>query len=455
MLSTLALATASGVSSYVFWFSRGEHHLLTTTYVQLFVASFVGGIVALTNFSNWPALTAFGFISSIFGCFLLGAYTSCIIYRLFLAPINKFPGPWQAKISALWFMTTTPLVGHYYDLERLHKKYGKYVRIGPNDLSIIDANGMEPSFAKTSKVTKGAWYDGSKPWDSMHSTRDPSLHATRRRFWAPGFNDKALRDYEQKVWIYNNKLVGRIREFRGAPIDMQKWFNLYGFDVMGQLAFGRDYNMLGSGERHWAMDLLTDSMSASPPKPPLWLFRLLVAIPGLAPGFHKFLKFCTDELKWRVEHKPEHNDITSWLLKPYKDWAHPEDDPMLQADTRLIVVAGSDTTSATLTYLFYELAKRPEEVKKLREELRPLTKGDWSDKDIARAQHLNGAINEALRLHPPVPSGLQRMTPPEGIQFGDTFVPGNVYFWMPQYLMGRGKSSISRESVPDADIYLR
>lgn len=110
---------------------------------------------------------------------------------------------------------------------------------------------------------------------------------------------------------------------------------------------------------------------------------------------------------------------------------------MLQGDARLIIVAGSDTTSATLTYLFYHLAKSPEQVERLRQELRPLTTGDWSDKDIQHADHLNGAINEALRLHPPVPSGLYRLTPPGGMQVGDVYIPGGVTFYAPQYSMGR------------------
>jgi len=50
--------------------------------------------------------------------------------------------------------------------------------------------------------------------------------------------------------------------------------------------------MMDAGELHWALELLTASMSASPPKPPIWLFRILVNIPGMMTAFHKFLGFC-------------------------------------------------------------------------------------------------------------------------------------------------------------------
>jgi len=92
-----------------------------------------------------------------------------------------------------------------------------------------------------------------------------------------------------------------------------------------------------------------------------------------------------------------------------------------------------------MAYLFFHLALEPVQVQKLREELRPLTRGDWSDKDIAHAPHLNGAINESLRLHPPVPSGVDRLAPREGMLIGDVFIPGRTNYLMPQFVMGRGE----------------
>lgn len=414
--------------------------MYAVAYLQLFTLACITGVFGLVNFGEATISHAIFSVATLSICWLAGVYSSLLTYRLFLHPLNKFPGPFQARIGQLWFTTKLGNLDGYYLLEELHKKYGRYVRIGANTLSITDPDIMQPAFGAGSKVTKADWYDGSYPHHSMHTTRDKGLHDRRRRVWAPAFSDKALREYEVVVQELNDKLLRRIEEFNGGVVNATNWFNLYSFDVMGRLAFGKDYGMVESGKRHWALDLLTEGMIISAYRVPTWVFRVLLSVPGLAAGYYKFLNFCSGELKARVQNaeKTDKNDITGWLLKAYTGEKHPENDPMLQGDARLIIVAGSDTTSATLTYLFYHLALDPSQQKKLRDELRPLTQGEWSDKDIRDAEHLNGAINESLRLHPPVPSGLYRQTPKEGTQVGDVFIPGGVAFFPPLYVMGRG-----------------
>ena len=89
-----------------------------------------------------------------------------------------------------------------------------------------------------------------------------------------------------------------------------------------------------------------------------------------------------------------------------------------------------------------ELARRPQQIQKLREELVPCMPGGTTEalhQKIANLEHLNGIIYETLRLHPPVPTAIERFTPPEGIEIGGKYIPGNMNIWCPQYVMGRSK----------------
>ena len=412
-------------------------------YLNTFLGGSAAGLLALTRLYGLSFGEAFYTTWALGTSFLVGLFGSMLVWRIFFNPLNKFPGPFGARISNFTFTAKLGKSDLYHQLHALHKKHGRIVRIGTNDLSITDPNIMEAAYGRSSKATKGWWYDQDAPLTSMHTTRDKALHDRRRKMWVPAFSEKAVRDYETRIDGLENTLVNKIAGLQNQPVDVRVWFNLFSFDAMALLAFGKEYGMLEKGEKHWALTLLGEGMEPLAYFLPSWFFRVLTAIPFAAEGYKKFVKFCIDELSWRVKNakeaeSKEGSDIMSWVLRAYEGVDRPDQDTYLQADSRLLIVAGSDTTAAAFTFMFYYLAKDPQQVKKLREELSPLMKGDWSDKDINQAEHLNGCIYEALRLHPPVPSGVQRLTPPEGMEVDGRHVPGGTAFWMPQYVMARG-----------------
>lgn len=89
----------------------------------------------------------------------------------------------------------------------------------------------------------------------------------------------------------------------------------------------------------------------------------------------------------------------------------------------------------------------------MRAELEPLLNGKnrLDSKDVSKAQHLNGVIQEALRLHPAIPSGFPRLTPPEGITVSGTFIPGGTIVVLPVYAMQHDEVNYERanEFIPE------
>lgn len=230
MATVYAIVGLAGIASHVLFFHRFECHMIG---VQLLLSFFTASAIivgCLVKLSGLEILSAVQVTTLLDLSFLSGAYGSTLIYRMFLNPLNKFPGPWPARISSLYFSTKLGKSDACHKLLALHRKYGKYVRIGSNDLSVIDPDLVTVSFAPGSAVTKAPWYDMENPMSSMHTCRDKALHDRRRKVWAPAFSDKALREYESLIHRYNDKLVSRFRSSAG-PINATLFFNIYSFDV--------------------------------------------------------------------------------------------------------------------------------------------------------------------------------------------------------------------------------
>lgn len=147
-------------------------------------------------------------------------------------------------------------------------------------------------------------------------------------------------------------------------------------------------------------------------------------------------------------------DLFSFLLPPS---SHPEglevDD--LTYDSELAIVAGSDTTSTTLAALLYLLTQEPEKQDVLRQEVAQLCSSpqDVSNQMLSKnAPYLDGCIKEALRLFPAVPSGVQRLTPPEGAMIAGQPIPGDTLVSTPTYAIHRGTSYIPVAHVVDFEL---
>lgn len=95
--------------------------------------------------------------------YILALSFSVIIYRISLFhPLAKYPGPFFARVSRLWWAHAS-LDGRQHKLmQQLHDKYGDVVRTGPNHLSFRDPTALS--------VTHGA----RNPWPKSGCQCTPS-----------------------------------------------------------------------------------------------------------------------------------------------------------------------------------------------------------------------------------------------------------------------------------------
>ncbi|KAJ7174475.1 cytochrome P450 monooxygenase pc-2 [Mycena filopes] len=86
-----------------------------------------------------------------------------------------------------------------------------------------------------------------------------------------------------------------------------------------------------------------------------------------------------------------------------------DDRQIIRDEILNILVAGRDTTAATITFAVYMLAEHPEMAKRLRSEIleKMGTSRRPTHEDIKNMPYLRAFINETLRLYPPVPMNVR------------------------------------------------
>ena len=97
-------------------------------------------------------------------------------------------------------------------------------------------------------------------------------------------------------------------------------------------------------------------------------------------------------------------------------------------NSALFIVAGSETTANLLSGLFARLIWNTDKYKKLTDEIRSAfqNESDINDEALKKLPYMNACIEEGLRIHPPVPTGLLRTVPKGGDTIDGMWVPGGT-----------------------------
>lgn len=294
-----SVAVAVGVACHLGYFNRGEHHLYSVRYLQaLFTASLALGII-LAKLGGQSTSDALQETTKLITFFLAGLYASLLAYRLLFSPLNRFPGPFGARISNFWLSSRLSKLNAFQKILDLHSKYGDFLRIGSNDLSIVHPEAVKAIYGLGSPCRKAAWYDLTHPMVSLQTTRSRVTHDERRRIWSSAFSDRALHGYEQRINVHQDKFLAHIAA-AGGRVNVARSFNFYSFDVMGDLAFGETFDMLTLSEDHWVIKLLNNGIGPLGYHFPVWFFRTMVAVPRLADDWWQFIHYCTQKVDERI-----------------------------------------------------------------------------------------------------------------------------------------------------------
>lgn len=178
-----------------------------------------------------------------------------VIYRFFLSPLAKFPGPKLAAASD-WYEV-------YYDLfanggeggaftrhiKSLHEKYGPVVRITPTELHLDDPEFYSEVYCASTlsrpmdKSLKFKYRFGIP--DATFSTTYAEQHRERRAALNPFFSKQRIRSLHDKLSEITEQISGRLaNEYAGTGriINAGDLWSALTMDAVSTLAFGRPIN---------------------------------------------------------------------------------------------------------------------------------------------------------------------------------------------------------------------
>ncbi|KAK7709236.1 hypothetical protein SLS57_008771 [Botryosphaeria dothidea] len=216
-------------------------------------------------------------------------------------------------------------------------------------------------------------------------------------------------------------------------------------DAVGDIAFNQSFDQLESGHDHqYVIDFnnaftLIGLVSARTPSGTLahtpikqntfsWLVPFIPFLPSkrlreAKLGLGRLFEYSQARVREFVDSGGSSNSLLRAYLDPKTGQPKP---PYSQWSIALaghgFIVAGSESSAITLTYILWLLIRHPAMQRKLREELKTLQPG-YTISDLSALPYLDAVVKETLRVYPPAPAPMPRVVPPEGLTLKNVTLP--------------------------------
>ncbi|KAK8199628.1 cytochrome P450 monooxygenase [Phyllosticta capitalensis] len=386
--------------------------------------------------------------SRLAGVLILGTVFLWIAQKLYHAltsPLRKIPGPFWSHVTHYplkWAVITGRRTHFIHDL---HLRYGSIVRISPWEVACCDAEAARTIHRPGSGFVKTKWYKtfADADHEGIFDMSDTKKHASRRRLMARAFSKSEIRGrwegmVQEKVRLALWRIDKEVSDEGQA--DLLKWWTFMATDVSGTFMFGESFNMLEYGKKNDYIHVLENVIVGGGIRAELPLLcRIgqhlpITACQNMFNSTYKITQYGTKAVLNSRRKQPDDSSTTGpgttifAQLDPDElaHTAYPLTDADINREAGNFIVAGSDTTAVTLTYLTWAILRRPSLHRSLVREVSSLSE-PFSDAVIeASCPFLNASITEALRLYGAAPGSLPRTHPTSPTTLAGFTVPAGV-----------------------------
>ncbi|TDZ65208.1 Cytochrome P450 monooxygenase lolP1 [Colletotrichum trifolii] len=404
----------------------------------------------------------------------------CITTAKSWTRLSHIPGPTTSSWS-YWnmFRIRAKFSLAYMEYAKLSKKYGKLVRIGPNDLITSDVGLIRRMSAAKSTYGRSSWYRATRldPYhDMMGSVLDKSVHHSLRTKLQPGYLGKDIPGLEASIDDGIAELISLIRQkytstsvsnvpvangpAKQTPVDFGRLANYYAMDARSRMSFGQPLGLLQKDEDVFGLikmsNLAIDYIQFFTDIPTLQhisnsdtILRLIGPKSTDKSGFGKIMGLAEEHVATRFgpDAQDEPDLLGSFLRRGL-------DRRSAQSEVMFPMVAGSDTASKAVKWTMQYLFWNPQICNVLAQEIATaIAQGRISNPitnhEAQQLPFLQAVIWEGLRVQPPFTGLTMKQVGPEGDVYKGMTLPAGTR-------VGHDIWSVTHDKVvfgDDADVF--
>ncbi|CAK7239412.1 MAG: hypothetical protein STHCBS139747_000842 [Sporothrix thermara] len=419
-----------------------------------------------------------------------------LLYRRYASPLRRFPGPWLASVSRLWKVVSTASTNTHWQHIALHRKYGRVVRIAPNEVSIASPEAARLVLSAGKRFHKTDFYSVFPPPENpdIFTEVREHVHAQKKKVANVPYSMAAMQQLSPFINDTVELLVakldaiagGQAHDARGPTVDLGAWLHYFAFDVLGEVAFSRRFGFLEQGrdvehaiktidssqryngivgqvpelDRLLRRNPLCKFVPSFDTKHALITHMALEELGRRRPFGKAKAKAKESEGRWlggggggNSSNGDGRQDLLASLIKGHLKDPHKFSEGDVFAVAHGAIFAGSDSTASTMQSFFWHVLHDRHVHDTLVAEidaavaagsLPPAGNVSWSE--AQRLTYFQACLRESMRVRPAVGLNITRIVPPGGAELDGISLPGGTRVAVNGWVLHRDRAMFGEDA---------
>jgi cytochrome P450 len=342
-----------------------------------------------------------------------------------------------------------PIVGHLFDfgrdpigfLLRLQRELGDaptFSMGGSNITMLAHPDDVETALLETGRrfekgYTALGGFSVPRLLGNGLVTSEGDFWKRQRKLSQPAFHAARIGRYAETMVHYTERMVAEWRD--GQKRDAHEDMMMLTQAIVAKALFDADV----TGDAQEVGRLLNDFLDGAAREtrsiqmmmPAGWMTPTRRRVDAVVHGLERSIFRIIEE---RRSSSAEHADLLGMLMAARDDDGQAMSDTQLRDEIMTLYLAGHETTANTLSWTWFELARRPDVRERFEAELATVLGGrSPTPEDLRSLPFTNAIVDETLRMYPAAWMFARRAT--EDVDLRGTLIPRGRMVWISPYVL--------------------